>query len=184
MKNSKKVLFLIAHHGFRDKELTWVTEQLDYAEIDYEIASSHLSEAEGKFGLVVNPDILVTRAVATDYSAIVVVGEEESAEFLGIGEAVKLVHAAVGHGVIVCSMGAGVQLLIAGNAVNGKKITGPAEMATQIEHAGGFFTGKIVERDGNVISVNGPYGVREFAEELVKVLGTEENSLEGRKYLR
>jgi len=182
-KNNPKVLFLVAHHGFRDKELTWVVERLDLAEIDYEIASSHSSEAEGRFGLVIQPDLLVTRAVAADYEAVVVVGEEEASEFSEITEAIKLIRRARELGLVVASIGAGVQLLIAANVIRSKKITGPAEFASMIEQAGGFFTGKLVEKDDNIITANGPYGVKEFAEEFTKVI-VEDSFTSDRKFLR
>ncbi len=57
---NKKVLFILPHNDFRDKEYLWLKERFDTAEMASEIASSHLSEAQGQFGTILTPDVLVS----------------------------------------------------------------------------------------------------------------------------
>jgi putative intracellular protease/amidase len=182
MNQSKKALFIIPHNNFRDKELTWVAERLDDAEVSYQIASTHPSEAKGRFGLLVIPDFTISYIESTDYDMIILVGEE-AAELLADDLSLRALLAdANTRGVKVAAIGYAVKILVTANLINGKRITSNPLLEPDIKHAGAFYTGSTTERDGNIITAIGPHAVREFGKEIVASLGANSH-LVGREYL-
>lgn len=180
---NKKVLIIIAHEGFRDKELSWLTERFDVADIGYDIGSSHLSEAKGRFGDIVVPDVLIRLVNSADYDGFILVGEEAAQEFVGNEDVIKIVEHAADRSKLVAAIGEAVMVLTRSRILNGRKVTGPSHLKPTFEEAGAFFHGKLVEIDNNLITASGPYGTREFAEAIVEYLAEGETHT-GRKYLR
>lgn len=182
---NKKVLFILPHHDFRDKEYSWFVERLDEANIGHEVASSHLSEAQGRFGTIVVPDVALNFVSYADYDAFIFVGEEASKEYYSNPEINKIIVGALTDHKIVAAMGYAVPILGYSGRLAGRKITGPSEIQGEIENTGAFFTGRLVEQDGNIITASGPYAVRELAETVVKALEyANAENLNGRNYLR
>lgn len=180
----KKVLFILPHHDFRDKEYTWIAERLDEAGITHEVASNHLSEAQGRFGTIVEPDVLISFVSSGDYDGFVFIGEEAAKEYYAQPEVVKLAMNALATHKVVAAIGYAVPILGFSGHLNARKVTGPAEIRVEIEEAGAFFTGRLVEQDGDILTASGPYAVRELAENLIKALEWASGEGTGRRYLR
>ena len=182
---NKKVLFILPHDDFRDKEYSWIVERFDEAGIAHEVASSHLSEIKGLFGTIVKPDVSINFVSSGDYDAFIFVGEEAASEYYEVPEIVKLVINALATRKVVAAIGRAVPILGFSGKLTGLKVTGPDEIRHEIEGAGAFFTGRIVEQDGDVITASGPYAVRELAESVIKALEwSDGDSKSGRPYLR
>lgn len=181
---NKKVLFILPHFDFRDKEYIWIVERLDVAGIDHEVASSHLSEAQGRFGTIVKPDVAVNFVSSGDYDAFIFVGEEAAKEFYAQPEIVKLVINAITTHKLVAAIGHAVPILGYSGLLANKRVTGPDEIRPDIEESGAFFTGRLVEQDGDIITANGPYATRELAESVIKALEWSSGEGAGRPYLR
>lgn len=181
----KKVLFILPHYNFRDKEYTWIVEKLDEMGIAHEVASSHLSEAQGRFGTLVKPDITVNFVSSGDYDAFIFVGGEGAKEYYADPIIVKLVINIIITRKVVAALGLAVPILGYSGHLANKKVTGPDNIKTEIEETGAFFTGRLVEQDGDIITGNGPYATRELAEAVVKALEwSDKADLSGRTYLR
>ena len=73
-KAMKKAVLVIAHEGFRDEELLDTKEALEKNGVAVKIASTELSEAKGKLGARVMPDMLFKDIKMKDFDAIVFVG--------------------------------------------------------------------------------------------------------------
>jgi putative intracellular protease/amidase len=182
---NKKVLFILPHHDFRDKEYSWFVEKLDEAGIDHEVASSHLSESQGRFGTIVIPDVAVNFVSYADYEAFIFIGEEAAKEYYASPEINKIVVGALTAHKVVAAIGYAVPILGYSGRLVGRKITGPSEIQSEIENTGAFFTGRLVEQDDSIITASGPYAVRELAETVVKALEyADTENLNGRNYLR
>lgn len=182
---TKKILFILPHADFRDKEYTWIVERLDLEGIAHEVASSHQSEAQGRFGTIVKPDITIGFVSSGDYDAFIFVGGEGAKEYYAQPEIVKLVINAIITHKVVAAIGLAVPILGYSGLLAGKKVTGPDNIQPEIESSGAFFTGRLVEQDGDIITANGPYATRELAEIVVKALEwSDESPRSGRKYLR
>lgn len=180
----KKVLFILPHHNFRDKEYTWMVEVFDAAGIEHEVASSHLSEAQGRFGTIVVPDVNVSFVSSGDYDGFIFVGEEAAAEFYGEPEVIKLALNAIATHKVVAAIGHAVPILGFTGQLNSRKVAAPPELKTMIEEAGAFYTGRLIEQDGDILTASGPYGVRELAESFIKALEWADGAKAGRNYLR
>jgi putative intracellular protease/amidase len=182
---SKKVLFILPHHDYRDKEYTWIVERLDEVGIAHEVASSHASEAQGRFGTIVVPDVTLSYVSSGDYDAFIFVGEEAAREYYGQPDAVKIATDAISTRKLVAAIGYAVPILGYTAHLNGRKVTGPDDSRADLENTGAFFTGRLVEQDGDIITANGPYAVRELAETLIKALEwADKSELSGRTFLR
>ena len=62
----KNVIMVIPHQGFRDEELLGPREVLEKNNIGVKIASTELSQAQGKLGALINPDILICLLYTSD----------------------------------------------------------------------------------------------------------------------
>lgn len=184
--SDKKVLIILPHYNFRDKEYTWIRERLETTGVCINVASSHLSEAQGRFGTLVQPDFHINYVDGRDYDAFIFVGEEASNEYYGHQDIIRLLESAFNERKIVAAIGAAVPIIAYSGKLVSKKITSVEAERARLEEMGSFFTGKIVEQDGDIITANGPYGTREFGEAIVKALiwSKSTNKLSGRQYLR
>ncbi len=183
---SKKVLFLLPHQNFRDKELTWTIERLDSAGISYEIASDHLSDAEGQFGTIAKPDVLFNFVSYSDYDAFVVIGENAADTLVGNNDIIRIIQGANTTHKVIGAIGHAVRILGLTNVVSRKRISGPSSLRHEIEASGGYFSTHITEVDENILTANGPYSTREFTNNLITAIKQENtlNSGFGRVYLR
>jgi len=188
MNSNKKVLFILPHYGFRDKEYTWIKERLDEVGITSEIASSHLSEIKGQFGTLLTPDTLLSYVSSGDYDAFIFIGEEAAKEYYADPEITRLVTDALITHKLVAAIGFAVPILTFSGQLTGRKVTGPDSIQREVEDAGAFYTGRLVEIDGDVITAHNPYSVRELAEGIIKALewsnGDHTSEQTGRTYLR
>jgi protease I len=181
---NKKVLFIIPHADFRDKEYTWIVERLDELGIMHEVASSHMSEAQGRFGTLIKPDVSISYVSSGDYDVFVFVGGAGAKEYYAHPEIVKLVINAISTHKIVVAIGLAVPILGYSGLLANKKVTGPANIQTEIEGTGAFYTGRLLEQDGDIITANGPYATKEVAETIIKALEWSSGEGTGRPYLR
>jgi putative intracellular protease/amidase len=184
-QSNKKVLFILPHYDFRDKEYTWIIERLDQAGISHEVASNHLSEAQGRFGTIVKPDVLVNYLSSADYDAYIFVGEEASREYVDNPEISRIIINALSVHKVIAAIGYAVSILGFSGILAGRRVTGPEELQTEIENTGAFYTGRLIEQDGDILTANGPYAVRELAESIIKALEwSDEENIKGKPYLR
>jgi protease I len=182
---NKKILFILPHTDFRDKEYVWLKERFDAEGMISEVASSHLSEANGRFGTMVSPDVLISFVSSGDYDAFVFVGGMGAKEYYGNPEVIKLVINAITTHKLVAAIGLAVPILGDSGLLNSRKVTGPEYIRGTMEDAGAFFTSRLVEQDGDIITANGPYATRELAESIIKALEwANERKHTGRTYLR
>lgn len=181
-----KVLFLLPHHNFRDKEYTWLKERFDENGITSEVASTHLSEAQGRFGTLVKPDVLINFVESADYDAYIFVGEEAASEFFNNRDVQRIIERAMSLRKIVAAIGEAVPVLLYSGHFTNRKVTTTEAQKSKVEELGTYFTGRIVEQDGDLITANGPYGTREFAEAIIKALAWSKKpaSANGRQYLK
>jgi putative intracellular protease/amidase len=180
----KKILLILPHYGFRDKEVTWLVERFEPKGIVTEIGSTHLSEAQGRFGTLVQPHVLIGFVEAGDYDGFIFIGEEAASEFYGNEHIQRIIENAFATRKLVAAIGAAVPILTYTGKLVGKKVTSLDNEQSRLEELGCYFTGRLVEQDGDVITANGPYATREFAESILKALRWSVGSGSGRQYLR
>ena len=166
----KKAVMIIAQDGFRDEELLLPKEVLDKNGIEVKIASSSLTQAKGMLGARFKPDLLIQDVNARDYDAIVFIGGAGASQYWDDPLAHKLAQDALNTNRILAAICIAPVTLAKAGVLRGKRATVWASEAGQLKAGGANYTGRNVERDGNVITASGPSAAAEFAQELVKAM--------------
>ncbi|MFB0538172.1 MAG: DJ-1/PfpI family protein, partial [Anaerolineae bacterium] len=99
-----RVAFIIAHEGFRDDEYTEPRAVLEDRGVQVTVASSSLETAMGMMGATVQPDVLVSDIVVSDYGAIVFIGGPGAAEYWDDPTAHRIAQEAVAQGKVLAAI--------------------------------------------------------------------------------
>jgi protease I len=166
----KKVVMIIAQDGFRDEELLQPKEILENAGIEVKMASTTLMQAKGMLGAKVKPGILINDISVRDFDAIIFVGGIGASQYWEDPLAHKLAQEANNTGKIVAAICIAPVTLAKAGILKGKNATVWSSEAGQIKAGGANYTGRPVEKDGNIITASGPVAARQFGEELVRAL--------------
>jgi protease I len=168
--NMKKVVMIIAQNGFRDEELILPKEILEKAGIEVKIASKTLMQAEGMLGAKVKPDIMTSDIHASNFDAIIFVGGVGASEYWNDVASHTLIKQALGLNRIVAAICIAPVTLANAGVLKGRRATVWESEAGQLKAKGVNYTGKPVEKDGNIITASGPLAASEFGEEILKAL--------------
>lgn len=167
----KKVVMIIAQDNFRDEEIFQPKEILEKAGIEVKVASSSLKVAKGMLGGTIKPDMLVSDINAGDFDAVVFIGGAGASQYWNDAAAHKLIRDAFNTNKIVAAICIAPVTLAKAGILKGRRATVWSTEAGQLKVVGGaIYTGKDVERDGNIITAAGPFAAGEFGDELVKAL--------------
>jgi protease I len=166
----KKAVLIIAQNGFRDEELLEPKKILENAGIETKIASSALKEAKGVMGALVMPDMLVKDINVKDFSAIIFIGGGGASQYWDDPIAQKIAQEAVSANRIVGAICIAPVTLARAGILKGRRATVFSSEASQLKAYGADYTGRPVEKDGNIITAAGPFAASEFGEELVEAL--------------
>lgn len=166
----KKVVMIIAPDGFRDEELAQPKEVLERSGIQVKVASTSLKEAKGTLGAKVKPDILVSDISVKDFDAIIFVGGIGASQYWDDPLAHQLAEDAFNLNRVVAAICIAPVTLAKAGILKGKRATVWSSEAGQLKAEGANYTGRAVEKDGNIITASGPAAAREFAEEISKAL--------------
>jgi protease I len=166
----KTVVMVIAHQGFRDEELLEPKKVLENNNISVKVASVSLSQAKGKLGTIINPDILFKDINLTDFDALIFIGGPGSVDYWDDPLAHKLLQAAVSSGKVIGGICAAAVTLAKSGILKGKKATVFPGDAEELINNGVDYTATAVEQDGNIITADGPQAAKSFGEEIVKAL--------------
>jgi protease I len=168
--NMKKVVMIIAQNGFRDEELLLPKEILEKAGIEVKVASKTLAQAEGMLGAKVKPDISLNDINARDFDAVIFVGGMGASEYWNDIASHILAEQALASSRIVAAICIAPVTLANAGILKGKRATVWASEAGQLKAKGANYTGRPVEKDGNIITASGPSAASEFGEEILKAL--------------
>ncbi|MCX5701835.1 MAG: DJ-1/PfpI family protein [Candidatus Omnitrophica bacterium] len=168
--NMKRVVMIIAQNGFRDEELLLPKEILENAGIEVKVASITLAQAEGMLGAKVKPDILLSDINARDFDAVIFVGGMGASQYWNDAVSHALAEQALGADRIVAAICIAPVTLANAGILKGKRATVWPSEAEQLKAKGANYTGRPVEKDGNIITASGPAAASEFGEEVLKAL--------------
>lgn len=166
----KKAVMIIAHDGFRDEELLEPKEILEKAGIEVKVASSSLAPAKGMLGAKVKPDILVSDINIRDFHAIIFIGGSGASQYWDDPIAHKLAQDAISTDRVLAAICIAPVTLANAGVLKGKRATVWSSEAGSLRSGGANYTGRAVEKDGNIITASGPTAAQEFAEKLIKAL--------------
>ncbi|MFA4989154.1 MAG: DJ-1/PfpI family protein [Candidatus Omnitrophota bacterium] len=176
----KKVVLVIAHEGFRDEELLETKEALEKNGIEVKIASTELGEAQGKLGARVIPDRLFQDIKMEDFDALVFVGGSGAVQYWDDPRAHKLLKEAVLAGKVSAGICSAAVTLAKAGILKGKRATVFPGDSRELIANGANYTASHVERDGKIITADGPSSAGDFGEEIAKALKRDGSMLNGR----
>ena len=161
----KSILMIIARQKFRDEELAEPKAVFLEAGAKVTIASSATAESVGMLGKVrAKPDITLAQVKPTDYDAIVYVGGVGASEYFQNSMAQRIAGDAAKSGKVVAAICIAPATLANAGLLKGKKATSYPSVQAQLEEGGAKFTGAGVERDGLLITADGPGNAKKFGE--------------------
>lgn len=166
----KKIVMVIAQEDFRDEEFLQPKEILEKNSIEVKVASGSLNIATGMLGAKVKPDILTKDINMEDFAGIIFVGGAGASQYWDDPIAHKLAREAIKTDKVVAAICIAPVTLAKAGVLKGKRATVWSSEASKIKSSGGNYTARPVEKDGKIITANGPQVAREFAEEIVKAL--------------
>jgi protease I len=172
----KNVVMVISHEGFRDEELLEPKGVLEKNNIKVKIASTALSQAQGKLGALINPDILFKNINLVDFDALVFIGGPGSLKYWDDPIAHKLLKDAISSGKIVAGICSAVVTLAKSGILRGKRATVFPGDSRELIDNGVNYTAAPIEKDGNIITAVGPQAAKAFGEEIIKALNNKESS--------
>lgn len=166
----KKVIMIIAQDGFRDEEIALPKEILERAGVVVKVASTTMNTAKGMQGAKINPDILVSGVNVRDFDALVFIGGIGASQYWDDPNAHKLAQDALSAGRVVAAICIAPVTLAKAGLLNGKRATVWPSEAEQLKAAGAKYTGRPVEKDGNIITASGPSSAFEFGQEILRAI--------------
>ena len=165
----KKIVMIIAQRMFEEAEFKYPKEIFDNEGADVTIASSTLSMATGG-SLRVKPDILIDDIKVKDFDAIVFIGGFGVTEYFENPQAHRIARQALEADKILAAICMAPRILANAGVLKGKKATCFPNVREDIKAKGAMVSGEMVERDGNIITGNGPGAATKFGETIASAL--------------
>lgn len=165
----KKIVMIIAQRQFEETEFKEPKEIFDNEGANVTIASSALSMATGG-NLSVKPDILINDVKVKDFDAIVFIGGFGVTEYFENPQAHRIARQALEANKILAAICMAPRILANAGVLKGKKATCFPNVKEDIKDKGAIVVGEMVERDGNIITGNGPGAATKFGETIASAL--------------
>lgn len=155
--------------NFKDEEYFIPKEIFESMDINVS-TTSILNEATSVSGRKQMIDVSIDK-VTTDYDAIIFVGGPGAIVYFDNEKILNLAKEFFNQKKIVAAICLAPSILANAKILYGRRATAfPSEESNLIKK-GAIYTGNIVTVDGNIITGKGPGAAREFASQILKVLG-------------
>jgi protease I len=169
----KKVLMIIAHRDFQDKEFKIPRKTFEKDGLQVSVSSSKTGEARGSSGTRVEPDVLIDDVNVADYDAVVFVGGlGVKKDYWNNAKAHAIARDAVAQGKVLAAICWAPVILANAGVLEGKQATVSKYMNAHriLKTKGCTYTGKKVTADGNIITADGPDAAKSFAKAIIEAL--------------
>lgn len=166
----KKALLIIASKNFRDEELFETIKALEKVQVETVIASSRTGTTKGMLGRTVKVSKLIYDVRVEDYDAVVFIGGSGAKEYFGNYEVQKIVRKAVGKRKVLGAICIAPTILARSGVLKGVRATSYPSEKVKLLKEGAKYTGADVEKDGLIITANGPEASAKFGEAIVEAL--------------
>lgn len=166
----KSVLMVIASKDFRDEEYQKPRQILEEKGVSVTTTSSSKAPTTGVNGLTVHPDLLLEQVDTSNFQAVVFVGGRGSREFFQDPKAHMLARKMFEAGKTVGAICIAPVILANSGILKGKRATVfPSETESLLASQANY-TGAEVEKDGSIITANGPDAAEQFGRTLLAAL--------------
>ncbi len=167
---SKNVLIVLAHNNFRDEEYLSVRKSLENKNHKITVASTVTKDAAGSQGMRLDPNSLIDDISPDDFDAVVFIGGTGASQYWHDVKAHDIAKTIDGNGkTVAASSHATVTLAVAG-ILTGKNATSHVAVYEKLQVAGANYTGKKLEKAGNIITSTGANSAKEFAEAVASAI--------------
>ncbi len=169
---NKKVAILI-EQAVEDAEFTVPYNGLKQAGMEVVVLGSRMNEKyKGKNGkLSIQADGTTTEAIAAQFDAVIIPGGMAPDKMRRNPNTVRFVQEAIQQGKLVAAVCHGPQVLIEGDLLKGKQVTGFIAIAKDIINAGANYLDEPVVVDGNLITSREPGDLPIFTTAILSRLG-------------
>lgn len=166
----KKIAMIIASDGYRDEEYKVPREILEREKVSVTVFSSTTNVCRGKMGMTVKPDKLLKDLKVDDFDGVIFVGGPGATEYFNNQTAQMVARESFQKGKITSAICIAPTILAKAGILKDKVATAFQSEQKTLVAEGAQFTGKQVERTGNIITGSGPEAARLFGETIVSAL--------------
>ena len=166
----KKAALIIAQELFRDEEYLEPKKVLEGAGIQVITASQKKGPAIGKLGAKVQADISIEDLDPKDLDGIFFIGGPGASVYFNNKTAHEILKAAYDQGKLIGAICAGPAVLASAGLLKGKKATSFSGVEPYLIKGGAILTRAAVEKDGRIITADGPASAAKFGHEIAKAL--------------
>lgn len=170
---AKKAVFIIAQENFQDDEFGQPLAIFKGQGIDVTVASTTLNEVTGMNGAKTTPQMLLKDVKVDDYDAVVFIGGSGAAQYIDDPLAHKIAQEAIAKNKILGGICLAPRILASAGVLKDKNATVYPTEGDKLKEYGVNYTAKPVEKDGNIITADGPGSASEFGTVLVQTLKGE-----------
>ncbi|MBT5015998.1 DJ-1/PfpI family protein [Candidatus Peregrinibacteria bacterium] len=163
------VLLIISPQDYQDKEYSDTKAALEAAD-HIVFTASTVEKAHGKLGGIVECDALMYEANAEDYDAVVFIGGTGCFEYFEDDAAHSVAKDFYEAGKLTCAICAAPGILANCGLLDGKEATCWPGEENHIQEKGAKYTATPVQRDGLIITGNGPEAAHEFGQTIADAL--------------
>uniref|UniRef100_A0A7C4TGJ0 DJ-1/PfpI family protein n=1 Tax=candidate division WOR-3 bacterium TaxID=2052148 RepID=A0A7C4TGJ0_UNCW3 len=169
-KPAEKVLIVIAPVNFRDEEFKEPYDLLTKSTIDVVIASTDTIPAKGMLGMVVKPQITLSRVNPDSFDALVIAGGT-GCKVLWDNETLhKIVQTFNEKRKPIGAICIAPVVLARAGVLKDRKVTSYPDVSHEIiPHCAGY-TGADVEISDNIITASGPQAAKDFAKAILEAV--------------
>jgi protease I len=165
--DGQRALF-VAYVHFEPDEYEIPRDILEDLGVVTAFASISLDPVVGNRGVEVQPDLVLPDVTGSDYGAIIFLGGRLYKS--NDPEAQRITHEALAAGNVVAAICFAPITLARADVIRGKRVTAGYLNPKFLREAGAIYTDAPVERDGLIITANGPDASRAFGEEIALAL--------------
>ncbi|MFC1677035.1 DJ-1/PfpI family protein [Planctomycetota bacterium] len=148
----KRAVLIIASNKFRDKELFDTQRQLEFANIETEIASSRTGIIEGILKGTADATVLLDDLIVDDYDAVIFIGGSGAREYFNDAAAWDIAREAFDKNKIIAAISTTPTILANAGLLNGVRVTSFGSERRRLVEAGANWIESRVERDGQIIT--------------------------------
>jgi len=164
-----KVLMIIAPEGFQEVEYGIPKELLEKKGHEVLTASS-VPQPRGHLGNILTADLTLSEVNAEEYAAIAFVGGPGTDFYFEHQPALDLAKEFYEAGKVVGAICAAPTILAKSGILKGKNATCYPSQSDNLESNGANYTSKSLEKDGLLITANGPESAKKFGKALHKAI--------------
>jgi protease I len=171
-KYASMVLVVVPESEYGDEALRYARSSLYNVHVGTWSVSTRADELiRGRLQDEFVADGLISDVTMDGYSGVIFVGGEGAQSLASNPDALRLARQAAEANKMIGAWGHAAAILANAGVVKGRKLTGPDEVKDAIDRAGGKYTGRQLEVDGNMVTARDDAVGMRFGKALASIVG-------------